>query len=224
MPTPEINIPLSSLPMYECGAILFTYLAFPEPGAEEARGTAHAALCHLALRAISQDDPSGRWAPQIIKPGYALLTESDVRTALRTMDRRLSDRLKAAIVAKPFLEQATNGQAPRLPPGVDHLSIENMAEYLLFRAKENADVGDVKNFHARVWRASLPVIHLAVALNVLFECTKPAGLEKLAVHDLIRSPEAIEFLVETAQPLESIFPQITKLGISDDTLLRFRLT
>lgn len=68
------------------------------------------------------------------------------------------------------------------------------------------------------------MIHLAVALNVLFERTKPAGLEKLAVHDLIRSPEAIEFLVETAQPLGPTFPQITKLGISDDTLLRFRLT
>ena len=50
------------------------------------------------------------------------------------------------------------------------------------------------------------------------------GSEKLAAHDLIRSPSAIEFIVETAQPLEPIFPQITKLGISDDTLLRFRLT
>ena len=115
MPTPEINIPLSSFPMYACGAILFSYLAFPEPDAKESRAEVHAALCHVAIRAISQDEPDGQWSPEIIKPGYALLTESDVRTALRTVDRRLGDRLKAAIVAKLFLEQATTGQAPRPP-------------------------------------------------------------------------------------------------------------
>lgn len=116
MPTPEINIPLSSLPMYECGAILFSYLAFRETDAEESRAEVQASPCHIAIRAISQDDPDGQWSPQIIKPGYALLTESDVRTALRTVDQRLGDRLKAAIVAKPFLEQATTGLAPHLPP------------------------------------------------------------------------------------------------------------
>ncbi len=224
MPMPTINISLSSLPPYECGAILFTYLAFPEPAVEEDRGRIHAALCHLALRAISQDDPSGQWAPQIIKPGYALLSESDVRNALRTMDRRLADRRQAAIVAKPFLEQATTGQVPRLPPGVDQLSVENMAEYLLLRSSPSPDKAEVKNFHGRVWRPSLPVIHLALALNMLFEHTRTAGLEKLAVHDLIRSPEAIEFLSKTAELLELIFLQITKLGINDATLLKFRLT
>jgi hypothetical protein len=223
-PEAEINIPISSLPTYECGAILFSYLAFPEPDAEARRAQVHAALCHLGLQAIGQDDPDGRWLPQLIKPGYALLRESDVRAAVKTMDRRLRDRLDAAIVAKPFLEQTTTGLTPTLPPGVNQLSIEGMAKYVLFRAKSDTDRGDVKNFHARVWRQSLPVIHLAVALNTLFERTIPAGLGKLAIHDLIRSPEAIEFLVETAQPLEPIFPRISKFGLDEDTLIRFRLT
>jgi hypothetical protein len=51
---------------------------------------------------------------------------------------------------------------------------------LLFRGKADHDRGDVKNFHARVWRPSLPVLHLAIALNLLFDHTRPAGLDKLA--------------------------------------------
>lgn len=220
----EISICLSGLPHYECGALLFSYLAFPEPGAEDTRADVHASLCHLALKAITQDDPDGQWTPAVIKPGYALLSESKVRTSLRTMDRRLRDRLDAATVAKPFLEQATTGKTPRLPAGVDSLTLTSMAEYLMFRTKPNADGGDLKNFHARVWKPSLPVIHLAVALNVLFERTNEASLGTLAIHDLIRSPEVIRFLLETAEPLEPLFQEIAALGVPENTLVRFRFT
>ena len=210
-----VGIPLSNLPHYECGAILFSRPAFPEPDADSDLARLHASLCHLALRAIADGDEQWRWSPQLIKPGYALLSESEVRTASRTVDRRLRDRLQAAIVAKPFLEQATTGQPPTLPSGVEKLSLNSMAKYLLFRGKSDHDYGDVRNLHARVWRPSLPVIRLAVALNVLFERTKPAGPDKLGIHDLIRSREAIEFLVETAQSLEGLVTQIPALGISE---------
>jgi hypothetical protein len=217
-----ISIPLSSLPPYECGAILFSYLAFPDPVADLQRSKAHAALCSLALRANAADD--GTFAPHLVKPGYLLLREGDIRAALRSVDRRMKDRLSSAIIAKPFLEQATTGRPPRLPPEVSNLSLSTMAEYVMFHGKADHDRGDIKNFHARVLRPSLPVIHLAVALNLVFERTKPAGLMKFGIYDLIRSPEAIRFLIETAQPLEVIFMKISRLGIGKDTLLRFRLS
>jgi hypothetical protein len=194
------------------------------PDADAQRADLHAALCHLALRAAANEDEHQLWSPQQLKPSYALLSESEVRVATRTVDRRLRDRLDAAIVAKPFLEQAATGQPPRLPPGVEKLSLARMAEYLLFRDKPDHDRGDVKNFHARVWQPSLPVLHLAIALNLLFERTRPVGLDKLAVHDLIRSPEAIRFLVETAQSLEPLLTQIPVLGLHETPLLRFRLS
>jgi hypothetical protein len=84
----EIAIRLSSLPVYECGATLFTYLAFPEPGMDDRRAEAHAALCHLALRAMVQDDPAALWTPQLVKLGYALHTENQARLAAKTIDRR----------------------------------------------------------------------------------------------------------------------------------------
>ena len=226
---PEISVCLSGLPTYEAGAVLFTYLAFPEPGddAEDQRATVHAALCHLALHAISQEHDSASWAPQILKPNYALMTESEVRTALRTFDRRLHDRAQAALMVKPFLEEAVTGASPSLPAGVKRLSLAAMAEWLTLRGKDEAavwDRADTKNFLARVWRPSIPVLHIALGLNLLHERTHAAGIEKLAIHDLIRSPEAIAFILEQAIPLETLLPQIPHLGIPERELLRLRLT
>ena len=219
-----IRIPVSSRPIYECGAMLFAYLASPAPDEDPQRADLDAALCHLALRAAANENEHQLWSPQQLKPGYALLSESEVRVATRTVNRRLHDRLQAAIIDKPFLEQAQTGQPPRLPPGGEKLSLANMAEYLLFRDKPDHDRGDVRNFHARIWRPSLPVLHLAIALNLLFERTRPVGLDKLAVHDLIRSREAIQFLVETAQSLETLLTQIPALGLNKTPLLPFWLS
>ena len=225
MPIDEhfVGIPLSSASIYESGAVLFSYLAFPEPEAEARRADVHAALCHLALRATGDEDSDWLWTPTPIKPGYALMREAEVQRATRTMDRRLRERLDAAIVAKPFLEEVAPGQQPRLPPGVDKPTLAALGKYVLFRSRATVDVSDVRNFHARVWQASLPVIHLAVALNVLFERTLAAGMGKLAVHDLIRSREAVEFLTRTATELEPIILANPRFGIGYDQLIRFRL-
>lgn len=219
-----IRIPLSCAPAYEAGAVLFSYLAFPEPEAEAQRADVHAALCHLTLRATGDDDTDWLWAPTLIKPGYALMREAEVERATRSIDRRLADRLKASIVAKPFLEEVAQGQLPRLPPGVAKPTLAALGKYVLFRNRASVDVSDVRNFHARVWQASLPVIHLAVALNVLFERTLAISMGKLAIHDLVRSREAVEFLTQTATELEPIILSNPRFGIASDQLVRFRLT
>lgn len=219
-----VGVPLSSGAVYEAGAVLFSYLAFPEAGAEARRADVQAALYHLALRATGAEEPDWLWTPSLIKPGYALMRDAEVERATRTMDRRLRDRLDAAIVAKPLLEEVPPGGRPRLPPGVERPSIAALGEYVMFRSRENTDRGDPKNFHARTWQTGLPVIHLAVALNLLFERTLETGMGTLAVHDLVRSREAIEFLTRTAVNLESVILGNLHFGIAPDRLIRFRLT
>lgn len=217
-----VGVRLSGSPTYEAGALLFSYLAFPELEADARRAEVHAALCNLALRATGDDNESWLWTPTTMKPGYALMREPTVQRGVRTMDRRLRDRLDAAIVAKPLLEEAPSGQRPRFPPGVKALSLAALGGYVMFRNRDNHDQGDVRNFHSRVWQPSLPVIHLAVALNVLFERTLVSGMSKLAVHDLVRSSEAIEFLTHTATELEPMILANPRFGISADRLVRFR--
>ena len=219
-----IPIRVSVVSPYESGAVLFTYLAFPEPEADIRRADVYTALCNLALRTTGAEDESWLWTPTLIKPGYALMRETEVQRAVRTMDRRLQARLSAAIVAKALLEEVAPGQSPHLPPGVEKPTLAALGEYVLFRNRTSVDLSDVRNFHARVWQASLPVIHLAVALNVLFERTLAVGIGNLAVHDLVRSREVIEFLTRTATELEPIVLSNPQFGIGADQLVRFRLT
>ena len=163
---PIFGIRISNDPLYEAGAVLFSCLAFPEPEAEIRRLDAHTALCHLALRATAEADHDWLWTPTPIKPGYALMQQTEVQKAVRTMDRRLRERLDAAIVAKPFLQEVAPGQQTRLPPGVGKPTLAALGEYVLFRNRATVDVSDVRNFHGRVWQASLPVIHCRATIRV----------------------------------------------------------
>ncbi len=106
MEASEIEIDMSRTRPYEAGAIIFAHLALPN-GTEEARGGPIFSLCHLALRA--RFDPSGPEAgiEQPLKPVYVFRTESEVRTDLRTFDRRIRDRLIAADIAVARLKKAT---------------------------------------------------------------------------------------------------------------------
>lgn len=223
----EINICLSQLPTYEAGAVLFSWLAFPEAedGAEERRGEVHAALCNRLLHAMAEADDTWKWSPQLIKPGYALLPEEAVRTATKTMDRRLRDRLNAAVVVKPYLQHAATGEAPRLPPGVKRLSLSSMADFVQTRTDRGPGSAETKNFHGRVWQASQPVIHLAAALDALFdEYLKMGGIGKLSIYDLLLHPECIEFLVKGAQYYEKLLLGHPEPHISNAKLIQFRLT
>ncbi|MBB5374486.1 hypothetical protein [Acidocella aromatica] len=223
----EIGIRLSGLPTYEAGAVLFTYLAFPESGdeAEEQRAWAHAALCHLALQAIAAEDEAASWAPQVVKPAYPLLTESECQAALRTYEGRYHDRLRAAIIAKPFIEKALNGAPPRLPPGVTKLTLTALAEWRDKLDKPDSEAPDPKNFLTRVWRPSLPVLPAALGLNIVYTHLRRGGLATLPpVYQLLRSPEILKCIVETAQALEATVLSIPKFQIPPERLLRFRLT
>lgn len=140
---PNIGVPLSTGPTYEAGAVLFSYLAFPDEDAEARRADVHAALCHRALRAMGAEDQNWLWTPSSIKPGYALMRAAAVQRAVTPMDRRLVDRLKAALMAKPLLEEVAIDQHPRMPPGVQKPTLAALGRYILFRDRATVDVSDV---------------------------------------------------------------------------------
>ena len=70
---PKLAIDFSANDVYECGAVLFSALAVPEPKKEELRARTHAFLCAQTLRAMDELDDNWRWTPQRIKPGYLLI-------------------------------------------------------------------------------------------------------------------------------------------------------
>jgi hypothetical protein len=200
--------------VYEAGASLLTLLTYPDES-EEVRSEVHASLCAYALRAQCEMDPDWAIRPKPIKPIYALRRPHDNDRHLRTFERRLRDRMVAGRMAIGFLKEAVTGQ---IPAGIKRLSINEMAELVL----EDAGYTEPENVETRIWRPSLPVIHLASALQLLLHLAEPEcgpiGLEALLV-----AREVIELLVRTAEYHESVIEQSRYLRLDPENMIRVRL-
>jgi hypothetical protein len=200
--------------VYEAGAYLLALLAYPHES-EEVLGEVHASLCAYALRANCVMDPDWAMQPKPMKPIYALRRPGDNDRHLRTFERRLRDRMVAGRMAIGFLKEAVTDQ---VPAGIKRLSINEMAELVL------GDVGytESENVETRIWRPSLPVIHLASALQLLLhraepECG-PIGLEALLL-----ARKVIELLVRTAKYHERVIERSRYLRLDPENMIRFRL-
>lgn len=103
---------------YECGATLLTLLAHPEPTTSEITwARLNQALCHLHLQAMAETNDEWARTPQTIKPCYAFIEPKQVARSLRQFQRRLSDRMIAAKMAIPYLQEVV-GELPRLPANI----------------------------------------------------------------------------------------------------------
>ena len=107
-------IDFNRLDVCEAGALLVTLLAYPD-AKDEIRGDVHASLCAHALRFRSEIEPEWAIQPQQIKPLYALRSSSICYRALRTLERRVRDRMVAGRMAIAFLKQALPGHPLILP-------------------------------------------------------------------------------------------------------------
>jgi hypothetical protein len=211
-------IDFNCLEVYEAGALLVTRLAFPgESEAEETQSRVHASLCAYALRARGEIEPEWAVSPQPIKPIYALRSQRDIDRDLRTLERRLRDRMVAARMAIGLLKETlTSPVAERRVGG--RRSIKQMAELVL----EDSGYTEPENVETRIWRPSLPVIHLCSAIQVMLQLaepqTGPIGLEALLL-----SRQVIEWVVRAAAYHESLVVQSRRLRVDPDNMVKFRL-
>jgi hypothetical protein len=157
------------------------------------------------------------WAipSQPMKPIYALRRQDENDRFLRTLERRVRDRVVAGRMAIGFLKEALTGE---VPSGIKRVSINELAQLVL------DDVGytEPENVETRIWRPSLPVIHLASALQLMLHLadpiTGPIGLESLLL-----GRNVIELLVRTAEYHEALIAQSRHLRVAPESLIRFRL-
>lgn len=92
------SIDFDRLEVYEAGAFLVTLLAYPEEG-EETRSEVHASLCAHALRVKCAIEPDWALPSQPMKPIYALRRQDENDRFLRTLERRVRDRMLAGRMA-----------------------------------------------------------------------------------------------------------------------------
>jgi hypothetical protein len=117
-------IDFDRLEVYEAGAMLVTLLAYPEKS-EETHSEVHASLCANALRVKCAKDPDWAIPSHPIKPIYALRRQDQNDRVLRTLERRVRDRMIAGRMAIGFLKEAVTGE---VPPPLKRLSINELAQ------------------------------------------------------------------------------------------------
>ena len=208
------SIDFNRVEVYEAGALLITLLAYPRER-EEVWAQVHASLCSYALRIKSASEPNWATAPQPIKPIYAFRLQQDISRDLRTLDRRIRDRMIAGRMGIGFLKEAVTGQ---VPAGLKRLSINELAELV----RDDARYSEPENVETRIWRPSLPVIHLATALQVLLylgdQQIGPIGYESLLL-----GRNVIELIIRTAEHHRVLFTQSRTLRLDPSNLISIRL-
>jgi len=197
--------------------MLVTLLAYPGDS-EETRGRVHASLCTHALRVKCEIEPDWAIAPQPIRPIYALRGQRDLNRDLRTIERRLRDRMVAGRMAIAFLKEALPGHVLKLPLGAKRLSINQLAELVL----DDTRFTEPENVETRIWRRSLPVIHLASAVQVYLQFAESeTGL--IVLEALLLNRKAIELVIRTAEYHEAVLARSRHLRVDPEGLIRIRL-
>ena len=207
---------------FEIGATLIAILAFPGCYETNARRQAFEALCAHVVRATCEAEPekATEWSERF--PAYAAIDAKESRRRLRTLRRRLRDRMVAARMALGYFDEALRhmfasiGEAyPDLKPeiggvelrptpfpdGLARHSVNALMEYHFPHSNEEGR----HNREHRMWHSSLPVIHLAVAFHVLGRHLQ-SGAETFAYKlddlDLHRRVLALAEVHETAAHCE----------------------
>jgi hypothetical protein len=155
---------------YERGAALLVTLAYPGPVDAGRNFQLYLSLCGKALWLKHINDPDD-WTPITVKPQYVFRGCDVIDRDVSFIARRLGERMVAGRMAVPFFWRIKLGDAMALPNEIKRLSINQMAEFVL----DDAEMADADNVEKRIWRPSLPVIHLATAAVVVCQQWMKAG-------------------------------------------------
>lgn len=199
--------------LFECGAALLALLAFPSV-ADEARAEIAASLCASHLRAKFKESDS---PDEFVKAKYAFRDAGTIKKDLKTIDRLVRDRMVAARVAIAFLQSAVDYR-PNLPSSVMRLSINQLARLVMKEANQSVP----ENFKTRVWRPSLPVIHLAAAVAVAISDRERMGEEQTSYGTLITDLEFIFDVLRYTKEYAFIIKN-NKLRINANKLISIQL-
>lgn len=178
------------LQAYEIGALLITLLAFPSETAEERRfAELHASLCTEALIGRARTDAQWANARAVIRPVHFSVPSTIVQANLRSLTRRLRDRMIAGRIANAILFDAA-GLNPTLPKGCEGFSIGQLIKMAL----DDTGQLEAKNAEHRIWRTALPVAHLCAAVQAYLQREDQRAFE-VSLGDIIFDEAAISWIV-----------------------------
>ena len=216
----SILLTLDPADSLEATAAAFAAIAWPDhlPEGEELGGATAALIAHM-LRAAADADPDWAWKRQPIKPDDLLLDANDVARRMKLTVARLQDALMAARIARPFIAKLVMPEPPPLPRQLSRLSLNAVVPYALGDECET----DPHNFEQRQFRRTLPVLHLAVALEQAVITAVATTGQKPALEALMLEPSFLPWFVARATALEPAVLAITAFTVPAERLVQVRL-
>lgn len=210
----------SQLEPYEVGAMIATWMCWPNVDDDTIRAERFRELCGWSFRQLVGRHPGGESVPWAVKPIYAWVKPTLFDYGSKEFGKRLARMFSFGHDAVVFLKAAQTGREDELFPGMKKLTLSSLLDS---RADAAATGGrpplDAANFR-RLWRPSLPVIHIAAAWQVVQQDYDRAGrvidqqgffYDRGMIEDWVREAHRIEPFALKA------FPEI------GDAQIRFRL-
>jgi hypothetical protein len=84
------------------------------------------------------------------------------------------------------------------------------------------DQSDAENVESRIWRPSLPVVHIAAAVAVAMDIADRAHQHPVDFSALILDRPIMEWVIAASQEIERLVEKSTHLKAHSGQLIRFR--
>lgn len=206
----------AELEPFEIGASIFAILAFPHLNEVGMMQSAKEALCADTLRVTWIAEPHRVDELRRLYARYAAIDERESRRRLRTFKRRLNDRMVAARMSMGFFHEAFADAPAALPTGMARLSLNQLSELVLTESRQS----DPENVEKRIWRGSLPVIHIATAYQWMLRYCQ--GNSAAFTMDLQNLGEHRRILALSRRH-EDVVLADRRFGVKAEDLVRLRL-
>lgn len=199
--------------------MLATWMCWPGVDDDALRAKRFNEMCCWSFHQLVARHPGSEILPWSVKPIYVSVAPSRFDYGSKEFAKRLARMLNFGHESMVFIKAEATGR-PELFPGMKKLTVSALIDA---RADADAERGEPitepANFR-RLWRPSLPVIHLAAAWQVQLQIYACAERD-IDMHAFFHDRAVIEDWVRQAHEIEpfalQVFPDI------GDKQVQFRL-
>ena len=166
-PQTVLNLGPALMPDFVTGALFHSILAWPTVDEIGTFQRVSEELIAVTIRLAKAEDPGmarsamEQW-PQIDWPKIKARAQKP-KPALGYLLNRLVHRMAAARAGIGKMRQQLFGIPVILPPGISALSIDQLCVLI----RNDVSIDDPDNIEKQVWRKSLPIMHLAIATQLM---------------------------------------------------------
>jgi hypothetical protein len=218
-PRPPLFCDFSQFQPYEIGAMIATWMCWPGVDDDVIRANRFNEMCGWSFHQLVARNPGSEILPWSVKPIYVSVKSSNFDYGSKEFAKRLARMFDFGHQSMVFIKAEATGKE-ELPSCMKKLTLSALLD-----ARADADavrgrpITDAANFR-RLWRPSLPVIHIAAAWQVQLQIYARAG-RVVDAHAFFHDHAVIEDWVRQAHEIEPFalraFPDI------GDEQVRFRL-